>query len=147
MTNIAKKPYSFVIFQGRGSGSPVAPLDPRKAYFKRTTSQNKQEFSSVLFCLRCLSKKTIKIVSSCPSVCSSTCIHNQWVLCAHNPSFSFCRAFGIIASALYIVCECICCKLWKAVLSSWVNVFGIIPEFRILRLTFHRIQNFEADFP
>ena len=25
--------------------------------------------------------------------------------------------------------------------------FRIIPEFRILRLTFHRNQDFEADFP
>ena len=36
-------------------------------------------------------------------------------------------------------------------LNAWVKVFRIIPEFRILRLTFHRksasIQDFEADFP
>ena len=26
----------------------------------------------------------------------------------------------------------------KQVINSWVKVFGIIPEFRILRLTFHK---------
>ena len=37
--------------------------------------------------------------------------------------------------------------MWLDTVSTWVKVFRIIPEFRIWRLTFHRIQDFEADFP
>ena len=37
--------------------------------------------------------------------------------------------------------------MWLDTVSTWEKVFRIIPEFRILRLTFHRIQDFEADFP
>ena len=45
------------------------------------------------------------------------------------------------------VCQVISVWKRKQMVCLWVKVFRIIPEFRILRLTFHRIQDFEADFP
>ena len=39
---------------------------------------------------------------------------------------------------LFVIAAAAAAAAAAAVLTTWVNVFRIIPEFRILRLTFHR---------
>ena len=39
----------------------------------------------------------------------------------------------------------ICLHQIKLIMCAWVKVFRIIPEFRILRLTFHRMLNSEGN--
>ena len=65
-----------------------------------------------------------------------SCLISVYSVCIHDKSNLECIAFDLTRQALLDNIFRII-KYWQDKF-SWVKVFMIIPEFRILRLTFHR---------